>query len=742
MKDISHLAILDRATAPDLPGVYVLGCFARRVTFLSQQHRSFNLVWALFESGKLTPTSQVAVVGGGLAGMTCAAAASLKGCKVTLFEAADQLMHIQRGNHTRFVHPNIYDWPMKDSEAPATDLPCMNWKAGTTAEVVAEIEAEWDVVGNTTEVLLKHQVEEVSIDDLRPSVTVRQPRFMRRTFDCVILAVGFGFEKTLGEIRSRSYWADDDLHQPILGAGLAKHFLVAGCGDGGLIDALRLTLKNFDHGKFCADVLSATELEPVKGRLLEIEAKMPEDPEDAGHYLWREYETLEIPESVVAKFKANLRVDTSVTLNASSRHPLNPHTSILNRFIIFLLIREGAIHYEDGTIKNVAAEGARYTVQLLREGKKSVGRSFDDIVVRHGPKAAIGVLLDDDPHRANRKTVDPTGERRWPTAFFLSTTSQSDQRARATENFGKAYARLYRADCVQMVGIGTKGGAPAYVVSLSAAAPNDLSRISEVDGIPVVFEELRAPIAPQARSYSAMTMSSLPLTYGERIGNLDAAIREGGHSGAMLSGGALGCFVQLSSGQVAILSAGHVLNPSDLGRTGDRIARIGDDPQPIGTLIRGHKLIRSSTKLDFPEDDAHWNEADVAVVALNPDIEYVLGLPTETWMPRLAGVGDAVPGERVMMFRPGAGAVFGYVRSVSNILRMEGGGDTYWFRNAIEIIGDKDLPFSAAGDSGALIVRMSDAAALGMVFAGSDRTTVAFPIRSALQGLECRLLAE
>src|ERR1017187_8874394 len=68
------------------PNVYVLGCQQRPLTFHSQQHRAFNLIWALMSRGKLAPKQRLGIVGGGLAGMTAAAAAMSKGVYVKLIE--------------------------------------------------------------------------------------------------------------------------------------------------------------------------------------------------------------------------------------------------------------------------------------------------------------------------------------------------------------------------------------------------------------------------------------------------------------------------------------------------------------------------------------------------------------------------------------------------------------------------------------------------------------------------------
>src|SRR3954462_10127997 len=90
--------VLERMQVTGLPRTYVLGCRAPRVTVLSQQFRAFNLIWALFELGRLKPGDKVGIIGGGIGGLTAAAAAMLKGCSVVITEQHQRLMHIQRRN--------------------------------------------------------------------------------------------------------------------------------------------------------------------------------------------------------------------------------------------------------------------------------------------------------------------------------------------------------------------------------------------------------------------------------------------------------------------------------------------------------------------------------------------------------------------------------------------------------------------------------------------------------------------
>lgn len=82
--------LLDHA---DGSSCYLLLCGRAQVTVRSQQVRAMNLAWALRD--RLNGSS-VAVIGGGAAGLTFAAAAAKLGAAVHLFEGAG-LMHLQMG---------------------------------------------------------------------------------------------------------------------------------------------------------------------------------------------------------------------------------------------------------------------------------------------------------------------------------------------------------------------------------------------------------------------------------------------------------------------------------------------------------------------------------------------------------------------------------------------------------------------------------------------------------------------
>src|SRR5262245_56495822 len=107
---MSFEAILPYALVPGMPGIYVCGCFERWVSIHLQAVRGLNLAWALCESGRIGPGARAVVVGGGFAGLAAAAGLGWKGVRVTLLERGPALLHTQKNNRVRHIHPHIHEW--------------------------------------------------------------------------------------------------------------------------------------------------------------------------------------------------------------------------------------------------------------------------------------------------------------------------------------------------------------------------------------------------------------------------------------------------------------------------------------------------------------------------------------------------------------------------------------------------------------------------------------------------------
>jgi tetratricopeptide (TPR) repeat protein len=392
---------LEHMKIPEAPGIFVLGCFERRVTLYSQQVRALNLVHSLFQAGReregrLRAGSKVLVIGGGAAGLTAAAGAAVRDCQVTLLEQMGVPLPMFRDNATRWIHPHIYEWPRPGSEEPQAKLPLLDWKADLAREVAEQLLTQWELLKNRYSISAHYNVQNIRIraqDANSPQrlVTWNASGHNEGRFDAVILAVGFGLEKTPPNAPKRFYWETDSLGDTARDPDKPRlHYLVSGIGDGGLIDLCRLCLRGFHHKEVVRKYLSSPALDSVKARLLELEEDFYANRLKETDF-FRYYRELSVPLELDEQLRRDLRTDTSVVLNATSPSPLSSRASILNRFLASRLIQLNNVTYRSGSIE-VAREKQDYRVTFTDGGLQET-EHFYDIVIRHGPDSRLKTLL-------------------------------------------------------------------------------------------------------------------------------------------------------------------------------------------------------------------------------------------------------------------------------------------------------------------------------------------------------------
>ncbi|WNG62044.1 hypothetical protein F0U59_50600 [Archangium gephyra] len=409
-REIGFEDVIRHMEVPGEQGIYVLGCFEKRVTVFSQQVRALNLLSALRETGKLPSGSSVAVIGGSVAGLTAAAAAARLGCTVTLLEKHETLLPILRGNKTRWLHPHIYDWPREGAEDDEAELPLLGWRAAPAGDVVRQLEGAWQALPEQARISTHLNVRSVELGQGRPRHVIwNAPGFNSKHFDVVILAIGFGLERKLENVPWFSYWDDNRLHQPSRNG--PEHYLISGCGDGGLVDLLRVRLRDFRHESILQELLGAPSLEPLKSRLIQIDEEAARHPNPVG-YLQEQYAGLPVPPEVDEVIGSRLRQDTSATLNGLEQTPLTLNACILNRFLVSRLLFRFGVSYRPGRFTHTPVANGRFEVRFST-GKPEV---FDQIVSRHGPSPSA--LEEGFPHLwekcgalRSRNELDQT---RWP----------------------------------------------------------------------------------------------------------------------------------------------------------------------------------------------------------------------------------------------------------------------------------------------------------------------------------------
>jgi hypothetical protein len=375
---IVALEILDLALVPGIsPAIYTIGMAASRITIADQQRRAVNIIWALLREGRVAAGDRIAIVGGGVAGITAAAYALKQHLRATVFEKFDDPFAIQQGSG-RWIHPNIYEWPVDGWSYEQTSLPCMNWRAGTAGQVVAQLRKEWLALVDTDGLEWKPRTEIVGVErGTAGDMLVDLSGTKHGPYSCLILAAGFGEEATRPEFDGKPYWRDDDLHQRLRSGGTA---LVSGCGDGGLIDAIRIALRDFQHEWLATAATRAANDPAFVSSLLRIERNTPAFPD--GDALTKATLAITAPAPVTSLIKAQLRPNTSVILNAGREGPFTRAACLINRFIIAELIKLGIVTYMSGKLDSAAIRRERGRFALTIEGSTL---DVDLIVVRHGP---------------------------------------------------------------------------------------------------------------------------------------------------------------------------------------------------------------------------------------------------------------------------------------------------------------------------------------------------------------------
>ncbi len=453
--------------------VLAVGFGEPSVTVADQQRRALNLVDWLRRT-----TDTVAIVGGGVAGVTLMAAASMAGVDCTLFEQAPRTLQLFEQNTTRLIHPHFYDWPRDGWRREQNCVPVLDWHAGSGRQVVDQLSRGFDAVCTAYELHDRVRLNErvVRLVPGEGGVQLQVDGRAAERFGRVVLCVGFGLEANLDEFGTTSYWDDHTIGR-FKPDGEPTPFLISGCGDGGMIDYLRARIQSSRmsevSGIHAVDQLELAnlvddafpEMDALKQGLLDIESQawavfeqthddaidMGRPPGEAaneadaasGVFLTAAYARLAKDEptryAVAAVDRAiekrGLRPETKGTrLNQDKPGPLRLSAFILNRFLCFRVLVADGMQVEDGVItqpgpflkgrlsREDASEGGR-----LRVGKHRFEPRL--ALVRHGPRrgARFAELVGETPVRVGR---DPNVEPDWERA------SDQDDAARWSLHLG------------------------------------------------------------------------------------------------------------------------------------------------------------------------------------------------------------------------------------------------------------------------------------------------------------------
>lgn len=132
-------------------GIYFLHRgYEKRMSTISQQIRAVSLIGSLLERGdpetgeKISPKEDaIAVIGGGIAGITAASIAAWRGCrKVHIFEKQNKFASAFE-NSERQIQPRLYEWTDTDWSIKQASIPILDWKEDTAKKVTETIRKQW-----------------------------------------------------------------------------------------------------------------------------------------------------------------------------------------------------------------------------------------------------------------------------------------------------------------------------------------------------------------------------------------------------------------------------------------------------------------------------------------------------------------------------------------------------------------------------------------------------------------------
>ncbi|MYM88151.1 hypothetical protein GTP91_13295 [Rugamonas sp. FT82W] len=203
-----------------------------------------------------------------------------------------------------------------------------------------------------------------------------------------------------------------------------------------------------------------------------------------------------------------------------------------------------------------------------------------------------------------------------------------------------------------------------------------------------------------------------------------------------------GCFVRLSGGGTALLTARHLFGELEHIASSAPVLMEweGYGPHPGGRLLRSVPLKPSpkGAALDHPE--VIFNEVDAALVDIDSHFFPMQVFAPQWPVPGPLGTATARLGDRVFKIGPATGLTYGTVTAVRQRVGpiMYINGQELWYKNLF-LIEAEGGQFLGDGESGSIVIR-EDGMVLGLAFASRGSLVYACSIRRVLQRLKCTLL--
>lgn len=269
--------------------------------------------------------------------------------------------------------------------------------------------------------------------------------------------------------------------------------------------------------------------------------------------------------------------------------------------------------------------------------------------------------------------------------------------------------------------------------------PKDLGILESYEDVPTDVIAVGRPILRQVlvRAEGINTNYSRPVPGGFSIGNVNEP-----------AAGTLGCLVKdkNDSSKLYILSNNHVIARQNSASSGEGIVQPGPLDGGVPPAIAEYE--QRSDRVHT--DSTSMNAVDAA---LGKVIDRNLVSPEISEIGRIKGITRATEKRWVIKNGRTTGFSRGYIEDANTTLKIGFASGIALFTDQILIRGVPSLsvlsapsagfitPFSAAGDSGSVILDEATGYAVGLLFAGSDRYNITYAnkIENVLRQLNVEL---
>jgi hypothetical protein len=406
-----------------------VGSFGTRVNFFAQQNRALNLVWALYEDGHIGDREHVAVIGGGVTGLTVAVALMSHGCTVDVYEHGNVAIPRQATTDHRFVHPTINAWPSKDPEI-TTRLPFMEWHIGQCDVIAEKLKDRFEEIKTVKSSLLTGVGARRVMHVATHKVVVKSSHNPEPVYRLAIIAAGFGEERVYEDIATDEYWTPDGLERE-RNKGKYDDYVVSGCGDGGLIDALRIAHFEFGKGMLAFDTAADLTGTPLALMIAEAEAdvahnfdstnpsasasKLAQVYADAAELLYSDPLYHDVQKRLLTSLNRFVHPVITLTDNVWDP-PVSPSSAPIHKLLVAHARRAAKLEYSAGKLL-IEPDHYRVRGRIFRPKEKT------KIVVRHGADArkTLDNLLEDfevnDLEAKQLKESEFLAEAQWDQPF-------------------------------------------------------------------------------------------------------------------------------------------------------------------------------------------------------------------------------------------------------------------------------------------------------------------------------------